>query len=184
MIMIMIVSAGFFRHRRRGLGGIFAAVVSVMLVFTICGCAILERVPVKEDLVKEEKVLTENINNESNPFFLAEAYLSRARLRLRADNPRIDYDGALEDLKKAVDLNPEISGGKDIRDWIAALVRLTDVNQEVAQLKAKNEQTERQNRTLRSNIEQLEKQEQELRKTIEELQALELQMEQRRQQLR
>ncbi len=180
----MIMSGGFFGHRRRGLGGVIAAVVTVMLVLTACGCAILERVPVKEDFVKEEKVLTENINNESNPFFLAEAYLSRARLRLRADNPRIDYDGALEDLKKAVDLKPEISSGNDIRDWIVALGRLTDVNQEVARLKAKNEQTERQNRTLRSNIEQLEKQEQELRKTIEELQALELQMEQRRQQLR
>ena len=181
----MIMSEGFFRHRGRSAGGVFAAVLTGILVLTACGgCAILERVPVKEDLVKEEKGLTENINNESNPFFLAEAYLRRARLRIRADNPRIDYGGALEDFKKAVDLKPEISTGKNIGDWIAALGRLTDLNHEVAQLKEKNEQTERQNRTLRSNVEQLEKQEQELRKTIEELQALELQMEQRRQQLR
>jgi chromosome segregation ATPase len=90
----------------------------------------------------------------------------------------------LEDLKKAVDLKPETATRKDVRDWMAVLGRLAHFNQEVAQLKARNEQTEHQNRVLRSNIEQLEKQEQELRKTIEGLQALELQMEQRRQQLR
>jgi len=182
------MSECFVFHRRGGAGGVFIAFLIGILVLTaLGGCTNVKHVkhvPVEEDLVKEEKLLTESIENEINPFFLAEVYLRRARLRLRADSPHSDYGGALEDLKKAVDLKPELSTGKDISNWLAALGRLDDLNQEVAQLKAKNDQTERQNRTLRSNIEQLEKQEQELRKTIEELQALELQMEQRRQQLR
>jgi hypothetical protein len=179
------MNEGFFMHLRCTAGNVFAAVLTGILVLTaLGGCAIIQRVPVEKDWVNEEKRLTESIAAESNPAVLADFYLSRAGLRLRADNPRIDYSGALEDLKKAVDLKPETATRKDIRDWMAVLGRLAHFNQEVAQLKARNEQTEHQNRALRSNVEQLEKQEQELRKTIEGLQALELQMELRRQLLR
>jgi hypothetical protein len=180
-----MMNEGILIHWRHAAGGVFAAILTGILLLTATGgCAIIKPVLVEEDLVNEENRLTESITTESNPVLLAEIYVSRARLRLRADNPHIDYSGALEDLKKAVDLKPQISAGKDIRDWMAVLGRLVDLNEVVAQLKDKNEQTERQNRALRSSVEQLEKQEHELRKTIEGLQALELQMEQRRQQLR
>jgi hypothetical protein len=103
------MSAGFLLPRHRRASGVLAAVFTGLL-FQIAfgGCAtvkrvpiegdlvkeeesLIKRVPVEEDLVKEEESLTESIKNESNPLILAEAYLSRARLRLRADNPRIDY---------------------------------------------------------------------------------------------
>jgi hypothetical protein len=179
------MNKGFFTHPRCTAGKVFAAVLTgILILITLDGCAIIQPVPVEKDWVNEEKRLTESIAAEGNPIVLADFYLSRAGLRLRADNPQIDYSGALEDLKKAVDLKPETATRKDVRDWLAVLGRLAHLNQEVAQLKAKNEQAGHQNWALRSNVEQLETQEQELRKTVEGLQALELQMERRRQQLR
>jgi chromosome segregation ATPase len=184
----------FSRHREFFVMVMIGALVPALFG----GCAYIKQLSAPVDLEKEEGRLTESIKEEQLPYNLSDAHLQRARLRMRADNPRIDYGGALEDLKQAVSLNPGLAQSHDISDWIAALGRLADFGKEISQLKAKNEQAEslnralrtsvelaeRLNRALRISVEQLEKQEQELRKTIEELQSLQLQMEQRRQHLR
>jgi hypothetical protein len=158
--------------------------VAVFVLMSIAGCAIIKQKSVPEDIAAKEKSLTESINNERDPLELSNYYERRARLRARADNPHINYEGALKDLKTAVGLKPELSKNKDVMDWMAVLGRLAVFNQEAVRLREKNELAERQNRALRGNVEQLEKQDQELRKTIEELQSLELQREQRQQRVR
>ena len=185
-------------QRRGDRGLLLIVLIGTLVLASLGGCALIKQMTDPEDLEREEGRLTESIKEVPSPYYLADAYLRRAKVRLRADNPRIDYAGALEDLKKAVSLNPRLSQARDISDWMLALSRLADLGKEISQLKATSEQAEslnramrtsvelaeRQNKSLRSNIEQLEKQEQELKKTIEELQSLQLQMEQRRQQLR
>jgi hypothetical protein len=164
---------------------------AVMLVLTmLCSCVIRETAA-PEYFVAEENRLTTQIYYASDPDVLSDLYASRARLRVRADNPHPDYRGALRDFESSLNLNPEPGKAGDIVDWIAALRRINALELDTGNIKAKYEQSEHQNRTLTGNVaqlektvEQLEKKEKELRKSIEELQSLELQMEQRRQQLR
>jgi uncharacterized phage infection (PIP) family protein YhgE len=162
-----------------------------MLVLTmLCSCMIRETAA-PEYFVAEENRLTTQMDNTSNPDVLSDLYASRARLRVRTDNPHPDYRGALRDFESSLNLNPDQGKAGDIGDWIAALRRINELEQDTGKIKAKYEQSERQNRTLtgtvaqlEKTVEQLEKQEKELRKSIEELQSLELQMEKRRGQLR
>ncbi len=155
-----------------------------MLILTmLCSCVIRETAA-PEYFVAEENRLTTQIYYASAPDVLSDLYASRARLRVRADNPHPDYRGALRDFESSLNLNPEPGKVGDIMDWIAALRRINALERDTGNIKAKYEQSERQNRTLTGTVEQLEKKEKELRKSIEELQSLELQMEQRRQQLR
>ncbi len=161
-------------------GIVRSAAVTLIAAFVltfISGCSIIRVKTGPEDFGAAEKSLTESINTERDASVLSGYYLRRARLRLRADNPHIYYEGAYKDLKAAVQLEPDLSKKRDINDWMAALGRISDLDRDATL-------AERQNRTLRSNIDQLEKHEQELRKTIEDLQLLELQREQRRQLLR
>ncbi|HTZ18376.1 MAG TPA: prefoldin domain-containing protein [Dissulfurispiraceae bacterium] len=164
-------------------GGAFTLVVICMSVLMLGSCT-PHCVLAPENPATEEERLSVVINKTNASDALADAYLCRAKLRSMADNPHVNYIGALKDLKAAVALNPQLSGEKDIKDWMAILGRLATTDRKVGRVKEKNEQAQRQIRTLRDNIQQLERQEQELRKTIEDLKTLELQREQRRQQLR
>ena len=161
-----------------------AGAVAFMLVLTtLCSCMI-RTTSAPEYSVAEENRLTTQIFYTSDPEVLSDLYASRARLRVRADNPHPDYRGALRDFQSSLNLNPEPGKAGDIMDWISALSRINALEQETGKTKAKFEQSESHNRTLTGTVEQLEKQQKELRKSIEELQSLELQMEQRRQQHR
>ena len=132
----------------------------------------------------EEKRLSDMIDNIHDSSALSDWYVDRARLRVRTNNPHPDYGGALKDFTASLNLNPKRGDGGDIRDWIAVLSKLANLEQSSIRLKSQYEKAQQQNLSLKSNIERLEKQEKELRKSIEDLQSLELQMEQRRQQLR
>jgi hypothetical protein len=161
-----------------------AGAVAVMLVLTTLFSCMIRKTAAPEYFVAEENRLTTHIYFASDRDVLSDLYLSRARLRIRADNPHPDYRGALRDFESSLNLNPRQWQAGDIMDWIAALSRIYALEQDTSKLKAKYEQGERLNKTLTGTVEQLERQEKELRRSIEELQTLELQMEQRRQQLR
>jgi chromosome segregation ATPase len=183
----------------------------ILVLTTLCSCMI-RKTAAPEYFATEEKLLTAQIDDKSDPNVLSDLYARRARLRIRADNPHVDYQGALRDFESSLNLNPGQWNAGKVRDWIAALSRITALERDAGKIKAKYEQSESRNRTLTGTVEQLEKQEKELRKSvaqleqsieqleksieqlekkekelrksIEELQSLELQMEQRRQQLR
>ena len=156
---------------------------TIIVLMTLGGC-MMKSMASPEEFIKEDRRLTEQITSGKDPDVLSGIYLKRARLRLRHDNPGADYRGALDDLQYTIDLKPDQRQVQDIKDWMAALHRLTYLEQEADIFGTKNIRAEHQIRTLRNNVDQLEKQEQALRKTIEELQSLELQMEQERQRLR
>ncbi len=158
--------------------------MSVFIVVTVlCGCAI-RKTEAPESFAMEEKRLPDMIDNAQDSNALSDWYVSRARLRVRTNNPHPDYGGALKDFAASLNLNPKRGDGGDIRDWIAVLSKLANLEQSSIRLKSQYEKAQQQNLSLKNNIERLEKQEKELRKSIEDLQSLELQMEQRRQQLR
>jgi hypothetical protein len=163
---------------------ICAGAFAVLLVLTTLISCVIRKAAAPEYFAAEEKRLTAKIDDASAPGVLSDLYARRAGLRVREDNPHVDYRGALRDFESSLNLDPGQWNAGNIRDWIAALRRITSLDQDAGKIKAKYEQSERQNRTLTGTVEQLEKQEKELRKSIEELQSLELQMERRRQQLR
>ncbi|MBI5591586.1 MAG: hypothetical protein HY881_14010 [Deltaproteobacteria bacterium] len=158
--------------------------ISVFIVATVlCGCTI-RKTEAPESFAIEEKRLPDMIDNAQDSNALSDWYLSRARQRVRTNNPHPDYGGALKDFTASLNLNPTREDGGDIRDWIAVLSKLAKLEKSSIHLKSQYEKARQENLSLKINIERLEKQEEELRKSIEDLQSLELQMEQRRQQLR
>ncbi len=159
------------------------AITCIFFLLATGGCMIVKRAFAPKDPAMEEERLNTIIRETHDPDEMGDAYVSRAKLRLRADNPHINYDGALKDLKFAIALKPRLSRDRDIANWMAVLGRLAELNQEIGQLREKNESAQSQNQMLRGNVERLEKQEQELKKTIEELQSLELHREQQMRQL-
>jgi len=118
---------------------------AVMLVLTmLCSCMI-RKTAAPEYFVAEENRLTTQIYYASDPDVLSDLYASRARLRVRADNPHPDYRGALRDFESSLNLNPEPGKTGDIVDWIAALRRINALELDTGNIKAKYEQSEHQN---------------------------------------
>ena len=146
----------------------------------------IRRAAAPEYFVAEEKRLTTQIYFASDPGRSIGSVCSRAGLRVREDNPHVDYRGALRDFESSLNLDPRQWNAGNIRDWIVALRRVNALEQDTGKIKAKFEQSERQNRTftgtveqqgktveqLKKTVEQLEKQQKELRKSIEELQSM------------
>lgn len=163
---------------------ICSVAVAVILVLTALFSCMMRKTAAPEHFVEWERRLTIQIDNTTDPSVLSDLYASRARLRVRADNPAPHYRGALKDFTASLDLDSRRRDAREIMDWIIALSRIAALEQDVSKNKVRYEQSEQRNRTLTVTVEQLEKREKELRKSIEELQSLELQMEQRRQQLR
>lgn len=180
------------------------AMAAIFIMAVLCGCA-MRKPLAPEFFAMEETRLSALIDKTEDASVLAGWYVDRARLRVRADNPHPDYSGALKDFTVSLNLNPGQRDVGDVRDWIAVLSHLADIEQrsillesqyqavleklsdieEVStRLKSQYKRAQRQNLALKNYIARLEKLEKELRKSIEELQSLELHMEQRRQQLR
>ena len=158
--------------------------VAVLTVIMVAGCANINYREPSDESAIDEKVLSENIGKEKDPVQLSHYIVRRAMLKVRAGSQQLNYSGALDDLKKAVKLNPELYRVREINDWIGVLGKLSGMRAEASLLKEKSDLAEYRVRILQEKIEKLEKQNQELHGTIETLQSLELQREQRMQQVR
>jgi hypothetical protein len=181
---------------------------NVMAVFTamsvLCGCA-MRRSSAPEYFTREENRLSSLIQNTQDPDWLSDWHVRRAKLRIRADNPDPDYNGALKDFTTSLELNPDLPGHWECRDWITVLDKLEQLEQRSTRLESQNQaishklthiermslslksqykKAQRQNTSLKSILNRLEKHDRDLKTSIEELQTLELRMEQRRQELR
>jgi hypothetical protein len=173
-------------------------------ISVLCGCT-ARRFSDPEYFTIEENRLSTLIKTTQDPDWLSDWHVRRAKLRIRADNPDPDYGGALKDFTVSLELNPDLRGGWECRDWITVLdkleqleqrsIRLESQNQAISHklahierisigLKSQYKKATQQNISLKGIVERLEKHDRDLKTSIEQVQALELMMEQRRQQLR
>ena len=169
-----------------------SSVIAALVVTTaLCSCMVkkpVEPEPVMvaepESIAVEVKRLSDLIDETEDPVAKSDLYEARARLRVRVDNSKPDYKGALKDFNESLKLDPGRENNADILAWIAVLNRLEAAEKETIRYKTRNQKARQLNISLKEQVAELEKQENSLRESIKELQSLELQIEERRRELK
>jgi len=146
--------------------------------------------PEQGDFSREIALLEEQARSGSDPLERAVACRRLAALLSSAKNPSPDYPRALEELNRAVELDPKGSGTDAVRDRFALLSeidrlirerdemrrRVGELTREHADTAALREKTAdensalgRENRELRAAMEESAKERRELKATVERL---------------